>query len=529
MTSTNHIVAMLLRTLLIVSAAQTLGDSSPSSLSLSASSLPQSEAVNLHNWAYAYEFRVSQVVRPSKISDIQSVIRDFVQYPSPVRALGNIHSVTACVVSNGTIVDMRGMNQILALKEDSSGRQIAVVQGGVTLIQVHTWLADHEIELSFAAEIGDATVGSLTSSISKDSGVGDPALTGSLYKSIVGVTYVDHRGDIVKLSDAQNATALAHFKSSEGLLGVVVIVELLVRPAKLLTFTNMVMPTAEILEAFANMTFQVSPTSNYWILLHPDNSLVQTRVLAPPGAVETDEVTLGVIVNATRASFAKGLIAVPLTEKSTRKPPMQWTTYKHKMVNHYGPLPTPLGNATLGPRLDFTWFEYPQARFQEIVEAYMEFWSAFKKSNNGFEPAAAATYFVRRILEKPHGWFSQTGEGFEKPGFSFTLDPIFHDPNDSQWEMFLRESVGFARKHGGRMAVTQTRFVTREDYVSAPGNVALDEAPNARFTSAYFAQFSKAKTADSKPHTTKCIPKNVSLPRAAVTTAATVNANKADY
>jgi len=432
---------------------------------------------------------VTKVVAPTSIFEIQTIVQDTVLYPSPVRALGNIHSVTACVVSNGTIVDMRGMDKILSLNQNAQGPQTVSAEGGVTLIKVHNYLADQDLELPFAAEIGDATVGSLTSSISKDSGVGDQALTGSLYKSIVGVTYVNHMGDLVTLTEADNATALAHFKSSEGLLGIVVIVDLLVRPAKLLTFTNRVLSTAEVLNHYADKSFQVTPDTNYWFLLHPEYSLVQERALAVQGAQETDPVTLSVIVNAIRASFAKGVVAVALVGKSVGNAPLRWTTYKHNMVNHYGPLPAPLGNATVGPRLDFTWFEYPQERFQEVVVAYMTFWNDFKETHNGFEPAAAATYFVRRIPDKPHGWFSQTGKGFENPGLSFTLDPIFHDPNDPLWEEFLRESIKFAMTHGGRVALTQTRFLTREDFVGAPGNVALEEAPNGRFTSAYFAQF----------------------------------------
>lgn len=451
----------------------------------------QTPLVPLHNWGLAYSFEVTKIVAPTSIFEIQTIVQDTVLYPSPVRALGNIHSVTACVVSNGTIVDMRGMDKILSLNKNGQGPQTVSVEGGATLINVHNYLAEQELELPFAAEIGDATVGSLTSSISKDSGVGDPALTGSLYKSIVGVTYVNHMGDLVTLTDTKNATALAHFKSSEGLLGIVVIVDLLVRPAKLLTFTNRVLPTAEVLNHVADNSFQVTPITNYWFLLHPEYSLVQERALAVPGAQETDPVTLSVIVNATRASFAKGVVAVALVGKSVGNAALRWTTYKHNMVNHYGPLPAPLENATVGPRLDFTWFEYPQERFQEVVVAYMAFWDDFKQAHNGFAPAAAATYFVRRIPDKPHGWFSQTGKGFENPGLSFTLDPIYHDPNDPLWEEFLRESVKFAMTHGGRVALTQTRFLTREDFVGAPGNVALEEAPNGRFTSAYFAQFVK--------------------------------------
>jgi hypothetical protein len=50
--------------------------------------------------------------------------------------------------------------------------------------------------MAVAPEIGDATVGSLVGSVSKDGGVGDPTETGTLYKAITGVKYVDHNGSV---------------------------------------------------------------------------------------------------------------------------------------------------------------------------------------------------------------------------------------------------------------------------------------------------------------------------------------------
>ena len=63
---------------------------------------------HLHNWAYSYEFEASKIVKPTSIDQVAAIVRDVKKYPSPVRALGSIHSVTECVVSNGTIIDIRG-------------------------------------------------------------------------------------------------------------------------------------------------------------------------------------------------------------------------------------------------------------------------------------------------------------------------------------------------------------------------------------------------------------------------------------
>jgi len=43
-------------------------------------------------------------------------------------------------------------------------------------------------------EIGDATLGGVVGSMTKDSGVALDGETGTYYKAIVGVKYVDHKG-----------------------------------------------------------------------------------------------------------------------------------------------------------------------------------------------------------------------------------------------------------------------------------------------------------------------------------------------
>ena len=43
--------------------------------------------------------------------------------------------------------------------------------GGVTLADLHDWLAERNLEISFSPEIGDATVGSSASATMKDSSV----------------------------------------------------------------------------------------------------------------------------------------------------------------------------------------------------------------------------------------------------------------------------------------------------------------------------------------------------------------------
>jgi FAD/FMN-containing dehydrogenase len=170
------------------------------------------ETRTLRNWGRTFEFRPAVVVEAQTAGDVVRVVKDPVNYPTPVRALGSIHSVSEVVVNEGgTVVLMRALKGVLGLSADAEG-QVVTVQAGITLLELHTWLGERQLEMAVAPEIGDATVGSLVGSVSKDGGVGDPTETGTLYKAITGVKYVDHNGEIVSLTRKENPTELAEFK-----------------------------------------------------------------------------------------------------------------------------------------------------------------------------------------------------------------------------------------------------------------------------------------------------------------------------
>jgi FAD/FMN-containing dehydrogenase len=86
------------------------------------------------------------------------------------------------------------MREIGPVSTDNQGRQVLTIQAGATLLEMHKWLAERNLEAHFMPEIGDATVGSLVSSGNKDAGLGPRNLSGSLHKSIVKLTYVNSKG-----------------------------------------------------------------------------------------------------------------------------------------------------------------------------------------------------------------------------------------------------------------------------------------------------------------------------------------------
>jgi UDP-N-acetylenolpyruvoylglucosamine reductase len=433
----------------------------------------------LKNWGRSYQFTPAIVVEATTFEDVIEAVQDTEKYPTPVRALGNIHTVTEAVVNEGgTVVLMRKLNQIIAVGNDDEG-QTVTAQAGTTLLELHNWLGKKGLEMLVAPEIGDASVGSIVGSVTKDAGPGPSSETGSLYKAIVGVKYVDHMGRVVRLSKKEHAADLGLFKCSEGLLGIVLEVTFRIFPESLVQLSLKIMKTKDMVKKIS--TDILSKTRTAFILVQPELSFIETREPAPVGAEASSEFWWSLIAAFKLPNFQHGLVLFPFP--FLKFLPYRACLYRRTQVNHYGE-PGPRDN-----RLDFSWYEYPFERFEEVVTAFNAFTLDFAERHNGWRPGACATYFMERMTDKPHGWFSCKGKGYEKAGMSFTLDPIFNNPNDPNWRAFVKECNVFAVAHGGRVALTQTREMDRDTYLACPGQVPLKEAPNKRFTTPFFARF----------------------------------------
>ena len=58
-------------------------------------------------------------VKPESIDELQEILRDTNKYRAPVRAMGSNHSLTPCVASTGTIIDMSRLKAIVKVDEQA--------------------------------------------------------------------------------------------------------------------------------------------------------------------------------------------------------------------------------------------------------------------------------------------------------------------------------------------------------------------------------------------------------------------------
>src|SRR6187549_562718 len=98
-----------------------------------------------------------QLVRPTSVEELQNILKQRDQYPSPVRAMGSYHSLTPCVSSPGTIVDMKGLNQVVAIDAE---RMTFTAQAGLEMIEAAGALRKQQLQFILNIEIGNMTLGS---------------------------------------------------------------------------------------------------------------------------------------------------------------------------------------------------------------------------------------------------------------------------------------------------------------------------------------------------------------------------------
>jgi hypothetical protein len=435
--------------------------------------LLENEGHAYHNWGLSYETRPAVYVEPISYADVQAVVVDPIRFPSPVSSVGSMLSVTRTIVNDGgTLLCTLKLNEILGVETDAAGRSAVRVQAGCKLKKLHLWLQARGLEISFQAEIGDATVGSMAAGDSKDSSLDAP---GYFSAGVVAVTYVDEQGALVTLSDLIDEKALAEFKCSYGLSGIIVECLVEVRSSRLCRsrFTVVAEESPQALCATIRRMHDECDALFVWVALESFRGVCDQRFSAGPGVMTpaASQPVFDEIRRSRRLSIQHGDAPQP----TVKPPPLphEIVYSRADMVNEYW---RPKGDES---RLDFQYYEHDLSNLGRVIEESYAFTKQFSKEH-GFAPHAWVIYFVRRLpaTKKPHGLYSCG------PGVSVSFDPVFSNPVDPLWQRFAKAYNQVAiHSLGGRGSPIQTQWLTPDD-LTIPRQLARD-----RFTTKYYAQF----------------------------------------
>lgn len=170
--------------------------------------------MTISNWNGSNRCAPAEIVVPRGLPELMAVVRDPVSYPSPVRAIGELHSLNESIETDGTVVFMTHFRKLDP--PDLKARTVTV-GAGVRMIDLKNALKTHGLQLPVVPEIGNATAGAVACCGTKDSSLGPKGL-GQISSTVVAVRMVKADGQD---EHVVNPNELRLIRSSYGLLGII--------------------------------------------------------------------------------------------------------------------------------------------------------------------------------------------------------------------------------------------------------------------------------------------------------------------
>ncbi|MFA8451676.1 MAG: FAD-dependent oxidoreductase [Bacteroidales bacterium] len=173
-----------------------------------------SQIPHIQNWEGSIDLLPSVIVKPRNIDELINIVKNNQKYPSPLRPSGSRHSTTKCAVADGgTLVDMRNMNKIIEINENT-----VRVEAGCLFIDVAQELRKCGMQFYVNVEIGNISMGSAATCGTKDASFYGEF--GQMASYIEEVKMINGKGEIITINES-SPDDLQAVRSSYGLYGIV--------------------------------------------------------------------------------------------------------------------------------------------------------------------------------------------------------------------------------------------------------------------------------------------------------------------
>ena len=407
-----------------------------------------------------------QLAYPQTVEDIQAILRDPVTYPSPVRAMGNCHSLTPCASSEGSIVNMTKMAEVVAI--DSTNLTFTA-QAGMQIIDASKALRAQKLQLMLNIEIGNMTLGSAACCHSKDAL--DGIEFGQVCSYVTQIKWVTPTGDLGEASEADNPDLLYTMRSSYGLCGIVYEVTFRIKPIEALHFTYLPRQADQLTQAEVDNLLDTSEGLICWTVER--TAIFQQRFqVAEPGVLSSLLADARRLLWSYAGAHAGQLIDRFIADPTLRNALQQGDFDAAKLL--YGALHLAGGITLLAPdkiidydatpddaKYAFTFWAFPRSQWLTTYLAYLDFADQYFKDTGFRCNMPLGSYHIRQDASSLLS-YTQDGE-------IFSLDPI-HAPTDlAAWQAFLQAFNDFAAQRNGIPLLNQSPFVTQQQVQAAYG------------------------------------------------------------
>ncbi len=228
------------------------------------------------NWARTERVRPTTVEYPSTIEAVRRSVRAAAARGRPIKAVGTGHSFTGIAVAPGTLLEMTELSGLVSVERD---RQRARLLAGTRLHRIPALLAPYGLAM---ANLGDIDRQSISGAISTGTH-GTGSRFGGIATQVVAATLVTADGELLTMSEDENAELLPAVALGLGALGILVDVTIQCVPAFVLEAVERPEPLDSVVDDVVSRADAVDHFEFYWFP-HTDTALTKTNTRLPAGS-----------------------------------------------------------------------------------------------------------------------------------------------------------------------------------------------------------------------------------------------------
>jgi L-gulonolactone oxidase len=417
----------------------------------------------LHNWNGQIQFNVAngKLKAPTQIAEIQEIVKQASSQNQRVTVVGAMHSTTECMVGSDVVISMKNMNNILSVDKE---HLTVTVQGGASLHQVCSHLRGLGLQLPVILEFGNFQIGAMSGTHANDTSITRKAQFSSY---VAGVKMVTPEGDIMEVSETQNAQYLPAVRSHFGMLGVICEVTMHVFKTQPLHFSFQLVEVDSFLGGFTEGVKVLKGANDqvFGMLFPNSGKLVwQCRKFIEPGAVNSRpnalEALLGPIESKGISLFpdlflplVKATTGLHLSPVAAEAVNAALVDLPLKIMQHSSYTIDPCQRGIIygedDPGFEFYDWMIPEENWVDMVRSFLQLTGVFRREHEFILTLPTVIYFL------PHDQSSLLSRSYG--GNMIAVDPMYPDPSDPTWKMFRLAFNEIAMKHGGIPHINKTR------------------------------------------------------------------------
>jgi len=225
------------------------------------------------NWGRSESIRPQRIERPATPDAVQRAVAAAAKQGMRVKAIGAGHSFTAISAAPGVLLDLESLTGVLDVDLE---RARVTLAAGTHLHQLPALLRPHGLALQNMGDIDRQTIAGATSTGTHGTG----GSFGGLATQIVALTLVTGEGEMLRISETENAELLPAARLGLGALGVILDITLQCVPAFLLQAVERPEPLQDALDGYLHRSAREDHFEFYWFP-HTETALTKTNTRLP--------------------------------------------------------------------------------------------------------------------------------------------------------------------------------------------------------------------------------------------------------